>query len=438
MSTLQDKNNPTSKITKPQWLTLTGTTLGWGMEGFDVSLFALILIPAIKDLLGPDAAPAEVTFHAGLAVALFVLGWAVGGLVLGMLSDYYGRKRVLMAAVLLYALATGACALAQEFWILALLRFIAGLGSGVEAPVGAVLMAETWNNRYRARAIGIMMSGFAVGFFLASLVYGWIGQYGWRLTVLAALAPAFLVLFIRRYLHEPEAMIDVKRRRAERKASGIRTVEDQFILRRLFTPPLLRLMIPCILIQTGALCAFWSVTTWTPQIITKLSVDTPADTVSQVATATALLNLGGVVGYASWGFIADAIGRRGAFMVSFATTMIGIGVLYPFDHSYTVYLWLLPLVGFGVFGSVGGPNVTFPELFPTSVRASATATSNSVGRVFPAMGPLIGGAIATQFFGGHLGVAVTAIGALAILGVLGTILMPESRDTAHEQVPVEV
>ena len=189
MSKLHDKNNPTSKITKPQWLTLTGTTLGWGMEGFDVSLFALILIPAIKDLLGPDAAPAEVTFHAGLAVALFVLGWAVGGLVLGMLSDYYGRKRVLMAAVLLYALATGACALAQEFWILALLRFIAGLGSGVEAPVGAVLMAETWNNRYRARAIGIMMSGFAVGFFLASLVYGWIGQYGWRLTVLAALAP---------------------------------------------------------------------------------------------------------------------------------------------------------------------------------------------------------------------------------------------------------
>lgn len=418
------------RISRRQWLTLTGTTLGWGMEGFDASLYTLIVVPATREVLGPGATAAAVSFHAGLGVAIFLVGWALGGLLFGMLSDYFGRVRVLMAAVLLYTVFTAASALAQDFWQLALLRFMAGLGSGVEAPVGAVLMAETWNNRYRARAIGVMMSGFAGGFFLSSLVYGLIGQYGWRVTLLAAVAPAFLVLFIRRHIHEPDAMTDLKRRRAERRARGVRTDEDRFVLRRLFTPPLLRRMIPCLLIQTGALAAFWSTTTWTPQIITQLSGaagDTSAATVSHVSTATAMLNLGGVVGYASWGFLADAVGRRGAYLISFGATLVGIGLLFPFHHGYTAYLWLLPLVGFGIFGTLGGPCVQFPELFPASTRASAIATSNAVGRLFTAAGPLVAVSIAGRFFGGDLGVAVTAVAALAVLGVAGALFAPETR-----------
>ncbi|MCU1687401.1 MAG: transporter [Amycolatopsis sp.] len=414
-------------ITRHQWLTLTGTTLGWGMEGFDASLYTLIVVPATKEILGPGASASSISFHAGLGVAIFLVGWALGGLLFGLLSDYFGRVRVLMVAVVLYAVFTAASAFAQEYWQLVLLRFIAGLGSGVEAPVGAVLMAETWNNRYRARAIGVMMSGFAGGFFLSSLVYGLLGEHGWRITLLVAVVPAFLALFIRRYIHEPETTADVKRRRAERRARGTRTEEDRFVLRRLFTPPLLRRMIPCLLIQTGALFAFWSTTTWTPQIITKLSGPGPG-TVAHVSTATALLNLGGVVGYASWGFIADAIGRRGAFLVSFAVALIGIGVLFPFQHSLTVYLWLLPVVGFGIFGAVGGPCVQFPELFPAGVRASAIATSNSVGRLFTAAGPLIAGSLATQFFGGDLGIAVAVIASLAVLGIIGVLLAPETRN----------
>jgi len=413
-----------TRITRHQWLTLTGTTLGWGMEGFDASLYTLIVVPATKEILGPGASTSSVAFHAGLGVAIFLVGWALGGLLFGLLSDYFGRVRVLMAAVVLYAVFTAASAFAQEFWQLAALRFIAGLGSGVEAPVGAVLMAETWNNRYRARAIGVMMSGFAGGFFLSSLVYGLIGQHGWRVTLLIAVVPAFLALFIRRYIHEPEAMADVKRRRAERRARGVRTEEDRFILRRLFTPPLLRRMIPCLLIQTGALFAFWSTTTWTPQIITKLS---GGQSVGNVAAATAMLNLGGIIGYASWGFIADAIGRRWAFVVSFTSALVGIGVLFPFSHTFTAYLWLLPVVGFGIFGALGGPCVQFPELFPSGVRASAIATSNSIGRLFTAAGPLIAGSVATQLFGGDLGVAVTAIAALAVLGIVGALLTPEPR-----------
>jgi MFS family permease len=140
-----------------------------------------------------------------------------------------------------------------------------------------------------------------------------------------------------------------------------------------------------------------------------------------------MLNLGGVVGYASWGFLADAVGRRGAYLISFGATLVGVGILFPFQHGYTAYLWLLPLVGFGIFGTLGGPCVQFPELFPASTRASAIAASNSIGRLLTAAGPLVAVSIAGQLFGGDLGVAVTAIAALAVLGVVGALLAPETR-----------
>jgi MFS family permease len=416
------------QISRRQWMTLTGTTLGWGMEGFDASLYTLIVVPATKEVLGRGASTASVAFHAGLAVTLFLTGWAVGGLLFGLLSDYIGRVRVLMGGVLIYAIFTAASAGAHDFWQLALLRFVAGLGSGVEAPVGAALVAETWNNRYRARATGVMASGYAGGYFLASLVYGLLGAHGWRVTLLVAIAPAFLALFIRRYVHEPESLTDVRRRRAERRsAAAARTTEDRFILWQLFSPPLWRPMVPALLIATGALFAFWSTTTWTPQIITGVAVARGASPIGAVAMATAMLNLGGVVGYASWGFIADAIGRRAAFLVSFAAAALGIGLLFPFHHSYTTYLWLLPLVGFGIFGALSGNLVCFPELFPTRVRASAIAVSNSVGRLLTAAGPLVAGTIATRYFGGNLGLAVTLIAGLLVLGVIGVVVLPETK-----------
>ncbi|MCW7945730.1 major facilitator transporter [Streptomyces hygroscopicus] len=416
------------RITRRQWTTLAGTTLGWGLEGFDASLFTLVVVPATKDILGPQANAASVAFHVGLAVTLFLGGWAVGGLLFGMLSDYFGRVRILMAGVLVYAVFTAASALAHEFWQLAALRFVAGLGSGVEGPVGAALIAETWNNRYRARAAGVMASGYAAGFFLASLVYGLIGAHGWRVTLLVAVVPAVVALFIRRYVREPEAAIAVRRRRAQRRAaSAPRTAEDRFVLRQVFTPPLLRHTVGCLLISTGALFAFWSITTWTPQIITTLAAARGIPPVAAVATATALLNLGGVIGYASWGFIADAIGRRAAFMISFAASAAGVCALFPFHHSYQTYLWLLPLVGFGIFGTLGGNLVCFPELFPTGVRASAVALANSTGRLLTAAGPLVAGTVATRYFAGDLGLAVTLVSAVLLIGVVGVAVLPETK-----------
>jgi MFS family permease len=418
------------QITRPQWTALGGTTLGWGLEGFDVSLYTLILVPAVTDLLGKHANPGDVRFYSGLGVAVFLLGWALGAVLFSTLADRFGRVKVLTAGILVYAIFTAAAALAQEFWQLAALRFLAGAGSGVETPVGAALIAETWNNRYRARATGVMMSGYAGGYFLASLVYGWIGFHGWRVTLLVALAPALIALAVRRRVREPELTHERRAQRESRAKSGLRAIEDRLELVQLFTPPLLRRTLICVMIQTGALVAFWSVTTWTPQIITQVAHangDSGKAAIPLVSHATAMLNLGGILGYASWGFIADAIGRRRAFAISFLSAAVGIALLFPFHRGYNTYLWLLPLVGFGIFGALSGPSVYFPELFGAGVRATAIAVTNSVGRILTAVGPLVAGSIVITWFGGDLGQAVTVVAGFLVVGLIGAALTAETR-----------
>ncbi|WP_123023372.1 MFS transporter [Mycolicibacterium stellerae] len=422
-----------SEITRTQWLVLAGTTLGWGLDGFAGSLYILVLGPAMADLLpnsGVQAAPASIGYYGGLTVALFLIGWATGGILFGLLADYFGRTRVLSVGILTYAVFSALAAFADTWWQLGILRFIAGLGSGVEAPVGAALIAETWRNRYRARACGVMMSGYAAGFFVAAAAYALLGSHGWRFMLFLAGIPALLVWFIRRYVPEPPEIEAHMKARRERKRLGTNTSEDRFVLRRLFEPPLLRPMLVCTALASGALIAFWSVTTWYPQIVRQLSA---ADQLPhgvadhRVAMAAMLFNAGGIIGYASWGFLADAIGRRRAFLVSFAVSAVSVGWTFPFDRGYQEFLIAMPFLGFGLFGALSGTFIYAPELFPPSVRATALAVCNSVGRYVTALGPLTAGAIATSWFGGNLGVATACVAALGLIAVVGLAFAGETR-----------
>lgn len=425
------------EISRYQWIVLLATTFGWGLDGLDASLFTLVVGPATEDLLttgGSAPSADELSFYSGLAVTIFLVGWALGAVIFGALADYVGRVRVLMIGVATYAVFTGLAALSTEFWQFAGLRFFAGIGSGVELPIGAALMAEAWNNRHRAKATGVMMSGLAVGFFLATVVYRFVGEHGWRPTLAVGVLPALLVFFIRRYVHEPDTMAEVKARRLERKAEraagAASAPADRFVLVQLFTPPLLRRTVLCTLIATGALFAFWSVTTWTPAVIrTVVERDgiTGDAAVPYVSNAMAMLYLGGVVGYAVWGFLADAIGRKRTYLVSLTLAIGGVGLLYPLADSYTTYMWGLPVVGFGVYSLFSGNSVYFPELFGPAVRASALAVTNSIGRLLTASGPLVAGIIAAQWFGGSLALAITAVSGLVLMAFVGLALLPETH-----------
>ena len=250
----------------------SGTTLGWALDGFAGSLYALVLGPAMTELLPQQRhrrrSRRHIGLYGGLTVALFLAGWATGGILFGVLADYFGRTRVLSIGILTYAVFTAAAAFADTWWQLGILRFIAGLGSGVEAPVGAALIAEVWRNRYRATACGVMMSGYAAGFFIAALAYALLGNHGWRFMLGLAVVPAVLVWFIRRYVPEPPEITATITARRNRKRQGQRPPTGP-----IRPPPAAdaatscaaRLI--CTALATGSLIAFWSVSTWYPQII---------------------------------------------------------------------------------------------------------------------------------------------------------------------------
>ena len=420
-------------ITRYQWMVLLVTTLGWGLDGFDGVLYTLVLGPSVTELLN-NPSSSELAFYGGLAMSLYLYGWAIGAVLFGLLADYFGRVRVLAVSILTYALFTGVCAFVTEYWQLAAARFIAGLGSGVEFPVGAALIAETWNNRYRSKATGIMMSGFAGGFFLASVAYWLVGGYGWRVVFLLGLLPAFVVFIIRRNVHEPETMAEVRARRAERKAAlqagAAKTTEDRFVLSQLLRPPLLKRTVPAMLISIGALFSFWAVTTWTPEVIRNVMEDrgiTDDAAIPYVASITAALYLGGIVGYASWGFIADRIGRKPTMMISILAILVGVWLVFPVAHEPITYLILVPIVGFGITGMFSGSAVYFPEFFPPAVRATGISLTNSTGRVLTAPGPLVAGSIAGLWFGGNLGLAIAVISSLIGFALVGLLLLPETH-----------
>ena len=427
-----------AEVTRYQWLVLVATLLGWGLDGFDGNLYALVVGPAVTELLrnsGIEPSAANIGFYGGLNVSVYLLGWALGAVVLGVVADYSGRIKVLMASILAYSVFTGLSAFAQEWWHLGVFRFLTGLGSGVEWPIGAALVAETWNNRYRAKAAGVMMSGFAFGFFLAAVVYGLVGAFGWRWVFAAGILPALVVLLIRRNIHEPQAFTETQERRARLKGLAADQLDEsdrrfqRFVLVQLFTPPLLKHMLICIGMSIGGLFAFWAVTTWVPQIVRQVMATqgiTGDAAIPYVTYSNMALNLGGAIGYISWGFIADRIGRKPALFLSFLAGLIGVVVLFPFQTTFLAYMLLLPVVGFGIFGFFAGSAIYFPELFGTHVRTTAVSLANNIGRLITAPGPFVAGLLVASF-GGSFALATTVVSAWLVLSIVVLLFARETH-----------
>jgi MFS family permease len=166
-------------ITKYMWLVLITTMLGWGLDATDGTLYSMVVQPAMKELLGAAATPAQIGYYGGLNIAMYLVGWAVGGIAFGILADYFGRVRILSIGILWFAVFTALTGFATQWWHIGVLRFLTGLGSGVESILGANLISETWNNKYRPKAVSFMMSAYALGAFLAAFIYRIVGPYGW-------------------------------------------------------------------------------------------------------------------------------------------------------------------------------------------------------------------------------------------------------------------
>ena len=212
--------------------------------------------------MGAGASEATIGLYSSVVFSVMLVGWALGGIVFGIVADYLGRTKALVITILIYSVFTGLSAVAHTWWSLAFFRFITGLGLGGEWAAGAALVAEVWPDRLRAKAGAILQSAAAVGFFLAAVLNLWVGVYSWRYVFLIGAFPAVLVMFLRRVVKEPEAWTTAQNQRSNL---------DRLTLNQLFDKPLRRDTIAASLLAFVVLLGLWGATAWIPAVIREVS-----------------------------------------------------------------------------------------------------------------------------------------------------------------------
>ncbi len=418
-------------VTRYQWIVLFVAWLGWVFDSMDATIYALVLHPALHDLLrvqsGGAVSQDAIGWYGGIILSIFLIGWAIGGVVFGVLADRFGRTKTLVFTILIYAVFTGLAALSFTWWQLALYRFLTALGIGGEWAAGAALVAEVWPEAKRAKAAGILQSAWAAGFLIAAVVSLLMREHGWRSMFVVGIAPAVVALFVRLWVKEPERW--VKTRELERQSGGIR----QRKLPELFQPKLLRATLAGSGLAFVAVFGLWGATNWTPTLVRSLpelqGLDAGALT-SHVSYATMMLNVGALVGYLSFGPLADRFGRRAAFALMCVGSLVLLPVTFLTPRSYAHVLCLLPLLGFFNNGIFSGFPIYLPELYPTRIRATGAGFCFNVGRVLASAGPFL-----TGFLVAALGSFGRAASAIALIYLVGLLILPFAPETRGKPLP---
>jgi MFS family permease len=242
-------------IERYQWTVLLMTWLGFLFDLMDSTLYTMVMGPALGELLGADASVQNIGWYGGLVFSVFLVGWALGGIVFGVVADHLGRTRTLMLTILIYALFTGLAATAGSWWELGIYRFLTGLGVGGEWAAGAALLAETWPERARAKGAAILQTSAGMGYFAAAFIYLLAGGISWRLVFLVGAFPALLVFFIRKTMTESERWLAERCDGATVRGASVR----RFTLVEIFGRELRRDTIVGSMLASVANFGFWGV-----------------------------------------------------------------------------------------------------------------------------------------------------------------------------------
>jgi MFS family permease len=383
--------------------------LGWMLDAMDVMLYSLVLVFLIRDF-------SMDTRTAGFLPSLTLIASAIGGLLFGFIADRIGRTRSLMASILVYSLASAACALSHSVAQLAVFRFILGFGMGGEWTAAAALIAETWRPEHRGKALGLMQSAYAIGEAIAALVVFVVEpHFGWRAVFFVGVLPAFLVFWIQSSVPEPDLWTN-------RKAAAHSTIRTP--ISRLLSGRVLRDGLLATAMNTCALFGYWGLFTWIPAYLS-LPPSQGGRGLSLVKTTSFFLVLcaGKFLGYAAFGFLADIFGRRKPYF----TYLIIAAALVPLYGLTRSPLWLLilgPFVAFFGTGFFSGYAAIASEIFPGEIRAAAMGFSYNVGRGLSAFAPFAIGALAIRH---GIGPAFLLQGGAFLLAALLSLLLPETR-----------
>ena len=419
-------------VTRYQWLVLFVAWLGWVFDSMDSTIYALVLQPALHDLLrSPGGGPVTadvIGWYGGIIFSIFLIGWAIGGVLFGVLADHFGRTKTLVFTILIYAVFTGLAALSQTWWQLALFRFLTALGIGGEWAAGAALVAEVWPEDKRTQAAGLLQSAWAAGFLLAAVAQPAPAQL--RLaTHVRGRRRAGSCGVARRSCGSGNRNAGSRRARQNDKPAALHPSK----LAELFAPGLARSTLVGSGLAFVAVFGLWGATNWTPTLVRALpdlQGLSASELTSRVSYATMLLNVGALAGYLSFGPLADRVGRRWVFALMCVGSLVMLPVTFLTPRTYAHVLLLLPLLGFFNNGIFSGFPIYLPELYPTRIRATGAGFCFNVGRVLASAGPFVTGYLVMVL--GSFGRAASAV---AVIYLVGLLILPFAPETKGQPLP---
>jgi MFS family permease len=393
-------------------------------DAMDLTIFTLVLVPSVSELIG-STDPRAVAYTGGLILACKLLAWGLGGIAFGVVADCIGRTKTMMVTVVIYSVFTGLSGLAHSWLQLLTFQALAGIGIGGEWAAGAALVAETWPERTRQRALVAMQMSFAGGFFLAGLLNVLVGPVGWRWVFAAGAVPAILTLFIRRFVPEPERWVTARSRNMVAQYQSP-THTGIGVLLAIFAPDVRRRTVVGVLVVASMMIGAWGTTTLLPTwIVQILGPDDSALAAPITGQCFMLANIGAVFGFLTLMWLNDAIGRRWSYVLALLGCIAT--ALFAFTQITTIQglLRFMPFYGFFAIGGFAIFAAYLPELFPTRIRATGQGFCWNMGRALTAVGPLTSGMLVDVLGSPPLAGVVLTVSYL--VGLVAIWFGPETR-----------
>ena len=408
--------NEQTKLNKDHYRIFGLSWAGWVFDFYDLVLFTF-LVSEIQSSLNITTEMLSLC----LGISLFATG--LGGILFGALGDRYGRKRVLQWTILIYSIGTLLSAFSWSFYSLILFRFITGLGVGGEWATGQIYINETFPDDLRAKFGGFMQSGAPVGVILASIVGGIVSPViGWRMTFLISIIPAVTVILIRRYLKESDVWIQ------NRDQYVNKSIFEEF--KQLVSKEYRKIFLISLILCLFGMSAYWFTYSWLPTYLAKeRGLAMIGSTIGII-----IIQCGDFIGYTTFGFVSEKLGRRLAFTIYSFTMALGISMITLCWNQIVevpdlIFVFMF-LTGFGT-GFFGGFGALFSELFPTKIRNTGVGTVFNLARGIQFITPTIITLIAT-YSDLSYGIAVAAI--FAFLCGVWIWVFPETKGTSINEL----
>ena len=391
------------------WKALIGSAVGYAMDGFDLLILGFMLSAISADL---NLTPAQ----SGSLVTWTLVGAVVGGIVFGALSDRYGRVRVLTWTIVLFAVFTGLCAIAQGYWDLLIYRTIAGIGLGGEFGIGMALAIEAWPAKHRAKAASYVALGWQFGVLAAALLTPvLLSHIGWRGMFVVGIFPAFVAWYLRVRLHEPEIFSQKQTELLTQKISKLESFK--LLVKNKATT---KVSLGIVVLTSVQNFGYYGIMIWMPNFLSKQL----GFSLTKSGLWTAVTVCGMMAGIWIFGRLADKIGRKPSFLLFQLGAVISI-ITYSQLTDPTAMLVAGAFLGMFVNGMMGGYGALMAEAYPTEARATAQNVLFNLGRAVGGFGPVVVGAIVSAY---SFSIAIAFLAVIYVIDMVATVfLVPELK-----------